>query len=104
MGIFWLLIVCLWPYCSSQPVAIVDTGGRAFAILVGRPDAETYLMQCHNAAKAIEVAAQKICQYEPFQKVDHINNRRGNFLAKTFGFSHGLGRKVSIQIWFIIWA
>lgn len=77
-------------------MAIVDDNDQAFAILAGRPLDEAYIAQCQDAAGAIEEASKEICPKGP-TKAD-LDKRWGQFLSRTFGFSHGGGRKVGIQV------
>jgi hypothetical protein len=69
-------------------------------MLVGRPPCEAYEEKCNKAAEAIEAASKVVKLVDP-PTIKDVNHRRGQYLAKTFGFSHGHGRTVSTQIWLI---
>jgi hypothetical protein len=90
----WQFSDCCWhANCFRSPVAIVDNKGNTFALLAGQPGGN-YSTKCKKAASDIEKARHKI-RPNGLTKKD-MEKRRGNFLAETFGFSHGGGRKVNI--------
>jgi hypothetical protein len=94
--VFWLLIILFTCFNnSSNPCGILDKEDRAFIILVGRPDEKGFLQHSIRVAKQIKKAFKKVKKSEGVPKKG-LTHRRGNYLSKSFGFSHGIGRSVSI--------
>lgn len=75
-------------YQFSTPRPILDSEGRIFAALAGRPEDPTYLKACEEASELMLAARDK----NMFER-DELHHKRGDFPAVNVGIIHGNGTK-----------
>lgn len=77
----------------SNPRPLIDSDGRAFAVLAGQPNDPTYAEDCERAYDAITGEGNAA----NFQRKEG-RGRRGDFAGVTVGVSHGKGTTEPVNL------